>query len=43
MISSEEDAPNHGGARGIRLSALVPVYNEAETIEEIVRDRKSVV
>jgi len=37
MISSEEDAPNHGGARGIRLSALVPVYNEAETIEEIVR------
>ncbi len=40
-MTSSVDAPdhssNHGVAHRIHLSALVPVYNEAETIEEIVR------
>lgn len=40
-MTSRADAPDQsrarGAAHGIYLSALVPVYNEVETIEEIVR------
>ena len=40
-MPSSENAPDHGSNQGmehkIHLSALVPVYNEAETITEIVR------
>jgi glycosyltransferase involved in cell wall biosynthesis len=36
-VNAPDHGIDHGVAHNIHLSALVPVYNEAETIEEIVR------
>ena len=36
-INTLDNSNNHSFTNKVRLSALVPVYNESETIEEIVR------